>query len=211
MISTTSTMSRAALVGALAMLLWGGASDSARASESEARAAIEQTLDEVLPVIHDAALTRDEKVERLTEIADRRFDLKRMTALILGRNRRKLTPDQRNEFLEEFKRHLTVTYADSLDRVSNERVELTGSRAETNGDVTVRSMIVGGNADGVKLDYRLRSKDGPWRVIDISVEGVSVAQNFRSQVQEIISAHGADRLIEILRDKNNEGTAAVTN
>jgi phospholipid transport system substrate-binding protein len=169
----------------------------------EARAVVEQTSAEVLAVLADKGISNGQRIAKLTEIAEQRFDLKLMSGLILGRARRKLSPQQQDEFLQEFKRHLIVTYGDSLERYSNEKVEILHTRKEGNGDATVKTQIVGGNADGVLVDYRLRSKSGPWRVIDVIIENVSVVQNFRTQVQEIVTSHGPDQLISILREKND--------
>jgi phospholipid transport system substrate-binding protein len=194
---------------ALALSLLLGAAAPARAGvEDEARSAVEETSREVLTLLADKSLAKDDRIAQLTAIAERRFDLVLMSGLILGRNRSKLTPPQRDEFLAEFKRHLTVTYGDSLEKYSNEQVEVLQTRPEPNGDVTVKTKIVGGNAHGIAVDYRMRAKGGPWRVIDVFIEGVSVVQNFRSQVQEIVSSEGADRLISILREKNDRKAAA---
>jgi len=193
---------------ALALLLLSGAAAArAAGAEDDARTAVEATSKEVLALLADKTLPTEERIARLTAIAERRFDLKLMSGLILGRNRTKLTPAQREEFLEEFKRHLTVTYGDSLEKYSDEQVEIVQTRREPSGDVTVKTKIVGGNANGVAVDYRMRAKDGPWRVIDVFIEGVSVVQNFRSQVQEIVSSEGPERLISILREKNDKKAA----
>lgn len=172
-------------------------------AQQAARAVIEQTSAEVLAVLREKGLSNGQRIEQLTAIAEQRFDLDMMSALILGRTRRKLTPEQQEQFLHEWKRHLVVTYGDSLEKYSNETVEILQTRAERNGDVTVKTQIVGGNANGVLVDYRLRSRSGPWRVIDVILENVSVVQNFRTQVQEIVTNRGADQLITILREKND--------
>ena len=39
-------------------------------------------------------------------------------------------------------------------------------------------------------------------IIDVIPEGVSLIQNFRSQVQEIVTQKGVGQLIQTLRDKN---------
>jgi phospholipid transport system substrate-binding protein len=176
--------------------------------QEDARLVVEQTSDEVLKLLGDKSLSKSQRIDRLTSIAEQRFDLELMSGLILGRNRSKLTPAQQDEFLREFKRHLTVTYGDSLEKYSEEKVEVTQTRPEPNGDVTVKTRIVGGRADNIAVDYRLRAKSGPWRVIDVFIEGVSVIQNFRSQVQEIVSTKGADQLISILREKNDKKAAS---
>ena len=45
----------------------------------------------------------------------------------------------------------------------------------------VQSKIVGGKVGELRVDYRLRQKEGVWYVIDISVEGVSLVSSYRSQ------------------------------
>jgi phospholipid transport system substrate-binding protein len=206
MISTSWTKTFWSSALALLLLLAPGAARAG--AQEDARLVVEQTSSEVLTLLGDKGLSKSQRIEKLTAIAEERFDLVLMSGLILGRNRSKLTPAQRDEFLKEFKRHLTVTYGDSLEKYSEEKVEVTQTRAEANGDVTVKTRIVGGKADGIAVDYRLRAKSGPWRVIDVFIEGVSVIQNFRSQVQEIVSTKGADRLISILREKNDRKAAS---
>jgi phospholipid transport system substrate-binding protein len=201
--SWTKTISSSALL----LLLAVPGPGLARASEQEARAVVEETSNEVLAVLADKSMANGQRIEKITGIAEQRFDLKLMSGLILGRNRTKLSPAQRDEFLHEFKRHLIVTYGDSLEKYSGEQIEISQARAEQNGDVTVKTRIVGGKAGGVTVDYRLRAKSGPWRVIDVFIEGVSVVQNFRSQVQEIVSSQGPDQLISILREKNDKKAA----
>jgi phospholipid transport system substrate-binding protein len=117
-----------------------------------------------------------------------------------------MSPKQRADFEQEFKRHLSVTYGSSVDRYSEEEVEVSDSRAERNGDVTVRTRVVG-KGDSIHVDYRLRSRSNEWYVIDVIIEGVSMVSNFRSQTQEIISQEGPDGLIEKLREKNTEREA----
>jgi phospholipid transport system substrate-binding protein len=83
------------------------------------------------------------------------------------------------------------------------------ARDEKNRQATVKTQIVGGAAgSGIEIDYRLRESDGAWRVIDVIIERVSLIQNFKSQVQDIISAKGIESLIEILRAKNAKEAAA---
>jgi phospholipid transport system substrate-binding protein len=121
---------------------------------------------------------------------------------VLGRNWPKLSPKQRDEFVVEFKRHLSGTYWKTLEDYRDQKVTVTGARAEKKGDVTVRSTIDAERAEPIRMDYRMRQKGGEWSVIDVVIEGVSLVQNFRSQTQEIIGEVGVDGLIERLRQKN---------
>lgn len=193
----------------LALVLTAPATaEPTEANESTATAAARTTLsatvDEVLEALGEKGTDTDARIAELQEITERRFNFSRMTKLVLGRNRKKLSEAQQLEFEQEFKRHLTVTYGHHIEGFADEKVEIGASRLERNGDVTVKTKIVGGAADNILVDYRLREDNGTWAIIDVIIEGVSLIQNFRSQVQEIVSSKGADQLIAVLREKNND-------
>jgi phospholipid transport system substrate-binding protein len=186
---------------ALLLPLEALAAPASDADRDAAKAAVDATVDSVMTVLNNDAMPIEQKRDAIEAIAYERFDFTTISKLVLARNWRRMTPTQREQFEQEFKRHLSVTYGDSLDRYGDETVEITDSRAERNGDVTVRSRILG-NEEPLSVDYRLRSQNGSWYVIDVIVEGVSLLSNFRSQTQEIISAEGPEGLIQKLREKN---------
>lgn len=178
------------------------------ANESSATAAARMTLsatvDEVFEALRGEGTDTDARIAELQEITDRRFNFSRMAKLVLGRNRKKLSEEQQLEFEQEFRRHLTVTYGRHIEGIADEKVEIGASRLERNGDVTVKTKIVGGSVDSILVDYRLRENDGTWAIIDIIIEGVSLVQNFRTQIQEIVSTDGPEELINVLREKNKD-------
>ena len=193
------------LLGAL-LATPGGAAARAEGdgtATAAAKAALSQAIDEVLLVLRDTNSDSNGKLVRLQEITDRRFNFPRMSKLVLGRNRRKLSDEQQLEFEHEFRRHLTITYGQRIESFGGEEIEIGAARLERNGEATVKTKLVGGSADDVLIDYRLREREGSWQIIDIIIEGVSLVQNFRAQIQEIVSSKGADQLIVVLREKNN--------
>lgn len=173
-------------------------------AQAEARALVRGTLDAVVEVLQDSSLSLEQKRERTEEIAYARFDFDTITRLVLARNWKRLSQEQRSDFVVEFRRHLSLTYGETLQRYEDEQIAIDRSRFERNGDVTVRTRIVGASADAVLVDYRLRKKEAGWSVIDVIIEDVSLILNFRTQTQEIISEIGPDGLIERLRQKNAE-------
>ena len=191
-----------AAVMAVAMVL---AAHSARAAAESPRAVIQETTDAVLAVLADKGLSADQKRHKIEDIVYLHFDFETLSRLVLARNWKQLSAEQQKAFVEEFKRHLSVTYGKNVETYNNERVAITGDRAEARDDWTVKTKIVRPNADDILVDYRLRKDGGEWRVIDVVIEGVSLVANFRSQFQEIINTQGADKLIELLRDKNAKG------
>lgn len=197
---TTSSPARLRAAAALALAAALGATPPA--GTNEAQAVIRATIDAVLGVLRDGALSDGDKLDRIETIVEGRFDFQRMAKLVLGRNRRKLSAEQQAEFADEFRRHLSLTYGRRINRFSDETVELRGHVEHANGDVTIQTVIVGGEADGATIAYRMRERDGSWYAIDLIIEDVSLIANFRSQIQEIVTSKGPGELIRVLREKN---------
>lgn len=208
---TANPLRNSALLALCALLLGFGSTARAAAEVESARVFMSQTVDLVLATLDDKALVGDARLKKLESIALERFDFPRMSLLVLGKNRTKLSPEQLGQFQEEFKQSLANTYGKRIDGyTSNEKIEMGEARVESNKDVTVKTRVTGGAAgDGVSIDYRLRATEaGGWLIIDVIPAGVSLVQNFRAQVQEIVTQKGVDQLIQTLRDKNQVAAAA---
>jgi len=163
------------------------------------------TAQQVIDILGDKQLSSDEKRGKIEAVVYERVDFPTLCRLVLAKNWGRLTPAQQQEFMAEFKKHLSVTYGRNVDNYKNEKVAVIGSREEAKGDYTVLTKVVRGGTADIVVDYRLRQKDGTWLIIDIIIEGVSLVSNFRSQFQQIIANGGPEKLIELLREKNVKG------
>lgn len=200
--SSTWTDRGRALVAALLTLSLTGA------AQLTASGTVEAVVREVLAVLRDGALDMKTKQDKVEAIAEENFDFDLISKLVLGRSWRKLSEEQRAEFQVEFKRHLSLSYGRQIDAYSDEQVDVVGNQSHSNGDVTVKTQIVGGGADGATVNYRMRERDDRWYAIDVIIEGVSMISNFRSQIQGIMSNRGPEHLIQTLREKNDEKAKA---
>ena len=168
------------------------------------RGVIQEITDAALKVLDDPKLDTETKRHRLEDIVYAHLDFDTMTRLVLARNLTRFAPGQRGEFTQLFKEHLSLTYGRSIESYHNDRVEIGGDRQEPDGDWTVKSRIVREGGDEVLLDYRLRQKDGVWKIIDVIPERVSLVSNFRSQFQDLVSRGGPDKVLAVLREKNEK-------
>ncbi len=196
-------ITRFALVAGAVALFAG----SAGATTGAAQAVIEQTVKDVLAVLQNGELEKAERRSRIEQIAYDRFDFRTTSRLVLARNWKKFDSSQQQEFQREFKKFLALNYGSRIERYDQEEVEITGTREEPRGDVTVKTRIVGGQYEDATVDYRLRKnkKDGGWYVIDVIVEGISLVSNYRDQFREVLSRGGPDSLLKQLREKNESG------
>jgi phospholipid transport system substrate-binding protein len=187
----------------------GGAST---ATAPAARGTIEKLMQQVVTALRDAKLSREDKRTKVRQLADENIDFETLGRLAMGANWRNLTEAQRGEYNKEFRVHVINTYAHITDEYTDEDLVVGTDNAEARNDWTVQTRIMG-LKDGVrqeiaKVDYRLRQKEGRWMIIDVTIDGVSLMANFRSQFQDIMTNGGIDRLLKLLREKNATGAAA---
>jgi phospholipid transport system substrate-binding protein len=82
-------------------------------------------------------------------------------------------------------------------------LKVSGSSAEDGGTIVVHSKIDMRSAQDIRVDWRLRPANGNFTIVDIIVEGVSMAVTQRSEFGSLIQNRGGvDGLIEALRTKN---------
>lgn len=177
----------------------------ALAAAEPQRVLVERTTSSVIEVLRNDSLSAEEKRRRILSIVDAAVDFDTLSRLVLARHWAALTEEQRREFTQEFKQHLSITYGRNVERYDNERVETIGDRQEARGDWTVQTRIVRTGAEPIVVDYRLREIGERWRIIDVVIEGVSLVSNFRSQFQRILASGGIEKLLDLLKKKNATG------
>ena len=203
MIISSGALRRSA-IGLVAVALLGAPAFADDAAE--ARAVVRETVDQVLEILSRADLNDAQRRQQIEEIAYARFDFATISRLVLTRKWKQFSPEQRQEFVEQFKIQLSKNYGSRITRYEQEQVKIVDQRLERNSDVTVKTRIDGGAADEIEVDYRLRRKDrekeGPWMVIDVIVEGVSLVSSYRSQFAEVLNHQDPGELLKQLREKN---------
>ena len=176
------------------------------AAEQSPRDVVQSTSDEVLAVLAEKDLSKQERRDKVRAIVLRSMDFETLSRLVLARNWSRFTPAQQQEFMQEFQEHLATIYGRRLDDYRNEKVEVVGDRREPNGDSTVQTKILrGGGSNDIQVDYRLRESNGQWKVIDFIVEEISMVANFRSQFQDIVASGGPEKLLQLLKEKTAAG------
>lgn len=187
----------------------GGIPSPARADDAPV-AVVERTTSGVIAILTDQKLSTEEKRKRVEDVVLRSVDFETLSKLVIARNWSRFSAPQQTEFMTLFKNHLSMTYGRNVESYKNEKVTITGSRAETGGDATVKTKILRGGPGDILVDYRLRQRDGEWKIIDVIIEGVSLVSNFRSQFQDVVSSGGPERLLALLREKNAKGEPLKT-
>ena len=127
------------------------------------------------------------------------FDLPAISRIVIGKHWKKASESQRTRFGEAFKSMLIRTYANALleyhDSIKAEWKPLRMDAAAT--DVTVNSSLLRGEGKPpISVSFAMQLVNGEWKVYDISVEGLSLVQNFRGQINSEIKRSSLDDTIK---------------
>lgn len=128
-------------------------------------------------------------------------DVRGMSRSVLGRQAwSQATSAERSEFTKEFTKLVIRTYSNPLAEYDDEKVKFLPVRGSIKGRfVKVNSVIIRNNGPDIPLSYSLVSKKGQWKVYDLSVEGVSLLQSFRSQFGQALRNSNMQDLIKQMR------------
>jgi phospholipid transport system substrate-binding protein len=139
----------------------------------------------------------------IDEILLPRFDRKYAAQLVLGKNWRSATPEQRNAFVDEFYASLLRRYADGLLKFDQHKIEVLAYRGDDSKKHTKVKTVVS-LADGTKVpvDYALVKRDSGWLIIDVIIEGISYLQTTKKELNEEIRRSSLDAVIARLKREN---------
>lgn len=131
------------------------------------------------------------------------FDFARMSQWVLGKYWRSSDEAQRARFVDEFQQLLIRTYATALLEYADREIHYLPVRADDQATVvTVRTEVEQPGSSVVPINYRMHIKDNEWKVVDVSVDGVSLVSTYRASFASEIRKSGIDGLIESLETKN---------
>ncbi len=165
---------------------------------------IKTTTQRILEIVKDPILKTPDKAEErrrlIWEEIDKRFDWNEMARRTLSIHWRKRTPEERAEFTRLYAKLLERTYLNRIEAYSGEKVLYLGERVEGNYGLVKVEIITTRNTE-IQVLYRVKKKGEKWLVYDVSIEGVSLVNNYRKQFNAIITKSSFEKLMERLRAK----------
>lgn len=130
-------------------------------------------------------------------------DVNGMARSVLGRQAwNKATATEKRAFTHEFTQLVIRTYASPLAEYSGETVKFMPQQTPPDAHFTrVNSVIYRPNGQHIPLSYNLVLKNGQWKIYDLSVEGVSLLQSFRSQFGQMLQNASMQDLIAQMQQR----------
>lgn len=168
---------------------------------------IKKTTDKIIAILTDPALKgADKKGQRnrlIRKVVDERFDWAEMSRRTLARHWRKRNEKEQRLFIDLFGKLLERTYMDRVGNYSGEKVLYEGEKVEGKYGI-VKVKIMTKKETEIPVMYRVKKRGDEWLVYDISIQGVSLINNYRKQFNSIIVRSSFKDLIKRLRAKVSE-------
>jgi phospholipid transport system substrate-binding protein len=144
-----------------------------------------------------------ERQARFRELFHKDFDSPGIARFVLGRYWRTASPEEQKEFLKLFEDYVVYVYTARLSDFEGEQFKITGAHTDQDSVLVSTDVLTPGAPQPLKVDWRLVSDDGAYKISDVIVDGVSMLVTQRSEFASVIQRHGGQvqGLIDLMREK----------
>ena len=152
----------------------------------------------------------NERLARFRQLFKADFDGQAIARFVLGRYWRSASEEERQEFLKLFEDYVVYVYGTRLSDFNGETFKVRGSRTDENGIIVSTDVYSPSATAPIKIDWRLVSQNGGFKITDVIIEGISLLVTQRSEFASVIQRHGGQvgGLLTLMREKANIASAA---
>jgi phospholipid transport system substrate-binding protein len=149
-------------------------------------------------------LTKEERVEKLKEIAKDTVDITGIGFYSLGKHRKNISKEQLEKYKNVFEAYFLKSFSSRLAEYSNPEIEV-NSKNIINANYTIVSstLVATDTRPEVKIEWRVYTKDPDNLLIrDLIIEGLSLARTQKEEFSSIINSNDGkiEALLENLSD-----------
>jgi hopanoid biosynthesis associated membrane protein HpnM len=142
----------------------------------------------------------DGRIKHLQPVVDASFDVPLIAQTVMRRHWKDLSDAQRTQLIGAFRETTVVTYASEFNS-PGASFSIQATDPLPNGDHIVHARLQPGSGDSVALDYTLGGKDGNYRIISVTFDGVSDLSLRSVQYNQLFEQKGFDGLMAWLQDQ----------
>ena len=176
-------------------------SNFGKAYSIEADVFVQSTVNRAAKTL-GGSLSKEERVEKLKDIARDTVDIEGIGFYSLGANRKSATEDQINRYKAAFSEYFLKSFSSRLAEYSNPEIEVDSKKIINKNYTIVSSTLAGTDSrPEVKIEWRVYTKDPDnLQIRDLIIEGLSLARTQKEEFSSIINSNDGniDALIENL-------------
>ena len=153
----------------------------------------------------DESINQKKKETKFGELFDKNFDIPSISRFVLGKYWKQASLDQKKQFIKAFRNYVVKTYSSRFNEYSGEQLSLINFENQSNPKIfIVHTALKREDAPPIIVDWRIGKKKESFVILDIIIEGISLAVTQRSEFVSVIELNegSIDRLISILKEKS---------
>ena len=151
------------------------------------------------------SISQQEKELQFGQLFDKNFDVPSISRFVLGKYWKQASTDQKKKFIKTFRNYVVKTYSSRFNEYSGEQLQLLNTENESNPKIfLVHTALERQDAPIIKVDWRIGKKKDRFVILDIIIEGISLAITQRSEFVSVIDQNegNIDQLISMLKEKS---------
>jgi phospholipid transport system substrate-binding protein len=169
---------------------------------------LREGVDRVLKILRDPELKGDKHSDQrraaIALAAGEIFDFGEMARRSLAQHWEKRTPAEQKEFVRIFTALIQRSYISKVDQHdAARRMTYRGETLDADHAV-VQTTVTLNSGNELPLDYRMHNPRDHWQVYDLSIDGISLVANYRSQFNKIIRTSSYETLVAKLKANQAE-------
>ena len=158
-----------------------------------------------IDTLTNQSISQEEKENQFGKLFDKNFDVPSISRFVLGKYWKQASTDQKKKFIKTFRNYIVKTYSSRFGEYSGEQLELLNTENESNPKIfLVHTALQRQDAPIIKVDWRIGKKKDRFVILDIIIEGISLAVTQRSEFVSVINQNegNIDKLISMLIEKS---------
>jgi len=199
------------LFPAILWLLIGSASltTASNAVAADASVFMNKLWDQTVEVLSKKSPSA-ERLARFRQLFQADFDVPGIARFVLGRYWRSASEQEQQEYLKLFEDYVVFVYGPRLSSFNGETFKVRGSRTDDSGTIVSTDIISPKGEAPIKVDWRLITDHGSFRINDVIIEGISMLVTQRSEFASVIQRHGGHvgELLVMMRERTKTASAA---
>ncbi len=177
-------------------------------TENGAQKFVENLGNEALTSLTAKDLAHQEREKRVRTLLNKNFDVQTIGRFALGINWKNASAEEKKEYLSLFEDMIVQTYSRRFEEYSGQQFTVLGALKIDEKDSIVSSQILQKDGPPVNLEWRVRNKNGQYRIIDVIVESISMSVTQRSDFNSVIQGGDGkiETLLAVLRNRKAENS-----
>jgi len=187
--------------------------------QKEAAEFIQKLADKALTSLKDTGNSIADQETRFRGILLEGFDVNYIGRISLGRHRKQATKVNLEDYYALFPEYLIKVYTSRLAKLDTREVRVGRTLPNGKRDMYIRTKVIDGENKSYDVDWRVRpvissapktiSEERRYKIIDVKIEGISMARTQRDDFSSRIAASGMSGLITFMKSIVKGGIMAA--